>query len=177
MTLDWMPSEIRPLVETATEPQRVAATLWAEARSEPVQGIIAVANVIRNRYQHPGWWGQDPSDVVTKKAQFSCWTPAGGAGNYKRLLGLMQQFAAGTPITDPGVRECIGIAHLLLGDYLRDNTKGADHYHTATLTPRPAWAMGHTPVIQVGSHVFYADIQPRSAASGRKSHVEMMQHG
>jgi len=155
MDTKWMPDEMRPLVEQATEPQRVAATLWAEARSEPVQGIIAVANVIKNRYTRPGWWGKDPSDVVTKKAQFSCWTPAGGDRNYKRLLSLMQQFAAKTPITDPGVRECIGIAHLLLGDYLRDNTKGGNHYHTATLTPRPKWAREETPLTQVGAHVFY----------------------
>ena len=158
MTLDWMPDEMRPLVEQATETQRVAATIWAEARSEPVQGIIAVANVIKNRYTHPGWWGTSPSDVVTHPQQFSCWTPQGGAGNYARLLDLMRQLVAGTPITDPGVRECIGIATLLLGNYLRDNVKGSTHYHTSTLAPRPAWAKGVTPTIQVQGLVFYAGL-------------------
>lgn len=159
MNLDWMPAEIRPLVEKATEPQRFAAVLWAEARSEPVQGIIAVANVIRNRYTHPGWWGSTPSEVVTAPRQFSCWTPVGGGGNYKRLLVLMQQFTSGEPIADIGVRECIGIAQLALGNYLRDNVKGSTHYHTATLTPRPAWAKGLTPTIQVAGHVFYAGVK------------------
>jgi len=159
MTLTWLPDEMRPLVEKATDAQRVAATLWAEARSEPVQGIIAVANVIRNRAQKPGWWGSGYSGVCLQKDQFSCWTPAGGQRNYDRLLGLMQQFSAGTPITDPAVRECIGIAHLAIGDYLRDNTKGSTHYIVATMTPRPKWAQGHTPVIQVGNHSFYRDIK------------------
>lgn len=159
MTLDWLPADMRPLVEKATDAQRVAATLWAEARSEPVQGIVAVANVIRNRAKKPGWWGEGYSGVCLAPKQFSCWTPEGGQRNYDRLLTVMQQFAAGTPITDPGLRECIGIAHLAMGDYLRDNTKGSYHYHTATLSPRPKWAKGHTPVVQVGSHVFYSDIK------------------
>lgn len=159
MKLTWLPDEMRPLVEQVTEPQRVAATLWAEARSEPVQGIVAVANVIRNRAQKPGWWGKDFSGVCLAKAQFSCWTPAGGQRNYDRLLALMQQFVKGEPITDPGVRECIGIAHLITGDYVRDNTKGSTHYHTATLTPRPAWARNVTPAVQVAAHVFYNDVK------------------
>lgn len=159
MTLDWLPPEMRPLVEQASEAQRVAATLWAEARSEPVQGIVAVANVIRNRVKNPGWWGKSYSGVCLAKDQFSCWSPKGGQRNYDRLLGLMQLFAAGTPITDPGQRECIGIAHLVLGDYLRDNVKGATHYHSAVMTPRPTWAKGHVPVVQVGGHSFYAGIR------------------
>lgn len=159
MTLDWLPVEMRPLVEKATEAQRVAATLWGEARSEPVQGIIAVANVIRNRVKNPGWWGDSYSGVVLAPKQFSCWSEAGGERNYQRLLGFMQLLAAGTPITDPSQRECIGIAHLVIGEYLRDNTKGSTHYHTATLAPRPKWAKGQVPVIQAGNHSFYAGIQ------------------
>lgn len=166
MNLDWLPAEMRPLVEKATEAQRLAATLWAEARSEPVQGIVAVANVIRNRVQadlgndgKPDWWGEGYSGVCLAPKQFSCWTPAGGQRNYDRLLGLMQLFAAGTPITDAAQRECIGIAHLVMGDYLRDNTKGATHYHTAGMTPRPSWTKGTVPAVQVGGHVFYNDVR------------------
>lgn len=175
MKLDWLPADMRPLVEQATEAQRLAATLWAEARSEPVQGVVAVANAIRNRVKadlgndgKPDWWGEGYSGVclkgvIDKKTgkpigQFSCWSPEGGQRNYDRLLGLMRQFAAGTPITDPGVRECIGIAHLTIGDYLRDNTKGSTHYCVATMTPRPKWAKGLTPTVQVGSHTFYNNV-------------------
>ena len=158
MTLDWLPADMRPLVEQATETQRVAATLWAEARSEPIQGIVAVANVIRNRVQKPGWWGDNYSGVCLAPQQFSCWTPEGGQRNYDRLLILMQLFAAKTAVTDPGMRECIGIAHLVTGEYLRDNTKGSTHYHVATMVPRPAWAQGLTPTYQIGSHTFYAGV-------------------
>lgn len=158
MNLDWLAPEMKALVEKVTEPQRVAATLWGEARSEPIQGIVAVAHVIRNRVQKPGWWGKDFSSVCLSPNQFSCWTRAGGDKNYERLLSLMRQFADGKAIEEAGARECIGVAHLIIGNYLRDNTKSSCHYHTATLTPRPKWAKGHAPVIQVGRHVFYSDI-------------------
>jgi len=159
VNLDWLPAEMRFLVEGVTEAQRVAACLYGEVRSEPVHGIAAVANVIRNRVQKPGWWGSDYSTVVMAPSQFSCWFPAGGEGNYKKLLALMEQFAAKTEITDPAARECIGIAHLVMGNYLRDNTKGSFHYHVATMTPRPKWAMGHVPACQVSKHVFYSDVK------------------
>jgi N-acetylmuramoyl-L-alanine amidase len=159
VNLSWMPDEMRALVEQATEPQRVAATLWAEARSEPVQGIVAVANVIRNRARQPQRFGSSFSDVVTRPWQFSCWHPKGGQRNYDRLTSLMQQFVEGKQITDLAARECIGITHLMLNDYLRDATKGAVHYHTAKLQPRPAWAMGHVPSAQIGSHLFYSTVK------------------
>lgn len=161
MTLDlnWLPAEMKFLVDAVTEPQRVAACLYGEVRSEPVQGIAAVANVIRNRVNKGGWWGDTYSTVVMAPHQFSCWAPSGGEGNYKKLLSLMEQFAAKKEITDPGARECIGIAHLVMGNYLRDNTKGSFHYHVATMTPRPKWAMGHAPVTQCAKHVFYNDVK------------------
>ena len=159
MTLDWMPPEMRGLVEKVSEPQRAAATLYAEARSEPVQGIIAVANVIRNRARQPQRFGTSVSAVVTAPKQFSCWTPKGGPANYQRLLSLMQSFADGKQITDLGARECVGIAQLMLGDYLRDNTKGAVHYHAKSMQPRPVWAVGHAPSAQIGNHLFYSTVK------------------
>lgn len=158
MTLDWLTPEMRTLVEQANEGQRVAACLYGEARSEPIQGLVAVANVIRNRIRRPERFGASPSAVVLAPWQFSMWHPTGGEGNYKRVLQLMQQFVAGTQITDLGARECVGIAQLMLGDYLRDQTKGAVHYHALKQQPRPAWAMGHTPCVQISGHLFYNDV-------------------
>ena len=159
MNLDWLPPDMAALIEQATEPQRIAATLYGEARSEPVQGIIAVANVIRHRIRQPQRFGVSPSDVVTKKKQFSCWSPIGGEGNYRRVKALMQQFVDGSQIVDLGARECIGIAHLMLQDYLRDNVKGSTHYHTFKLIPRPEWTQGESPACQQGNHLFYNTVK------------------
>lgn len=159
MNLAWMPADMRALVEQASEPQRAAACLFGEARSEPIQGIVAVANVIRNRARQPQRFGHSLSAVICAPWQFSMWHPKGGEGNYKRVLGLMRQFVEGKQITDLGARECIGIAQLMVGDYLRDNTKGSVHYHAVKMQPRPSWAMGHTPAVQIGGHVFYATVK------------------
>ena len=50
-----------------------AKTIWAEARGEPLDGQIAVANVILNRAQQGGWWGDDVVKVCRKPKQFSYW--------------------------------------------------------------------------------------------------------
>jgi len=157
--LDWLEPDARPLVAGLTDPQVVAVCLYGEARSEPIQGIVAVANVIGNRVKKPSWWGKTYREVVLKPWQFSMWHPNGGAANYKRVLALVKQFAAKEAITDPGARECIGVAHLLLGDYLRDLTKGSTHYHSALMQPRPKWAQNVVPTCQIASHVFYAGIK------------------
>ena len=159
MKLDWLTADMRALVEKVNEGQRVAACLYGEARSEPVQGIVAVANVIRNRVRQPERFGHSASDVVCAPWQFSMWHPKGGERNYQRVLTLMQSFAEGKQITDLAARECVGIAQLMLGDYLRDSVKGSTHYLSTKLTERPAWALGHVPAVQVGGHAFYNDVR------------------
>lgn len=159
MNLDWLPLEMRPLVEKLTDAQTVALILYGEARSEPVQGIVAVGCVIRNRVRKPGWWGHDLKSVCVAKQQFSCLTPNGGAGNYKRVFAFAGKLAGGTQITNERERQCVWVAHGITGDFVIDVTQGSTHYHTATLQPRPNWAMGHVPVVQIGGHVFFNDVQ------------------
>lgn len=159
LNLDWMPLELRPLVTAFTDPQMVSLILYGEARSEPVQGIVAIGCVIRNRVRKPGWWGHDFKSVCAAKLQFSCLTPNGGAGNYKRVVTFAEKLASGVQITNERERQCVWIAHGIVGDYVIDLTKGSCHYHVAAMTPRPQWAMGHVPVVQVGSHVFFNDVK------------------
>ena len=156
---DWLPLELRPLVDKLTDAQIVALVLYGEARSEPVQGIVAVGNVIRNRVRKPGWWGHDFKGVCTAKQQFSCLNPIGGAGNYKRVVAFAQKLAGGTQITNERERQCVWVAHGIVGDYAIDQTKGSTHYHVAAMQPRPAWAMGHAPVAQIAAHVFFNDVK------------------
>ena len=66
-----------------------AKTIWAEARGEPLEGQIAVANVILNRARQGGWWGDDIAEVCCKPKQFSCWN--GGDPNRARMDGLELQ--------------------------------------------------------------------------------------
>lgn len=158
MTLDWLPAELRPFVEPASDAQIVALVLFGEARSEPVQGIIGVGCVIRNRVRKPGWWGTDFKSVCLAPKQFSCLFPAGGAANYARVLAFAKKLQDGTQITNARERQCVWIAHGIVGDYVIDATKGSTHYHTLATIPRPTWTNGHPPTVQIASHVFYANV-------------------
>lgn len=144
-----------------TDAQIVAVTLYGECRSEPIEGIIAVANVIKNRVQadlggdqKPDWWGEGWRGVCLKPWQFSCWHPEGGEGNHAKVRELVTALLAG-PVTDRQYVECAAVATCIMRDWFRDNTKGSDHYHVATMIPRPTWAKGRVPVTQVAKHVFY----------------------
>ena len=134
----------------------VALTIYGEARGEPIEGKIAVANVLRNR-RRSGRWGTSYASVCLAPLQFSCWTPKGGAENYATLSELADRLGyAGTP-DDPVVRECYGVAAGLEA-WIRDNVAGATHYHVATMRTVPKWAAGRDPVARIGDHLFYAGI-------------------
>lgn len=165
-SLAWLPEEMRELVTKATEAQIVSLVLYGEARAEPVQGIVAVGCVIRNRVKadlhndkKPDWWGEKYSGVCTAPWQFSCLTPKGGEKNYKAVLALANRMVSGLPVNGEHERQCIWIAHGIIGDYALDNVKASFHYHSASMIPRPKWAQGHTPVTQIGAHVFYNDVK------------------
>lgn len=159
MNLDWLEDDMRGYIDKMTEPQRVALVLYGEARSEPIEGLIAVGNVIRNRVKAQTWFGKTYSEVVTRKRQFSCLHPIGGKSNYKRVLAFAKALAIHDEIVSLKERESIWVSHGVLGDYVRDLTKGSTHYHVAAMAPRPEWAKNVVPTIQVGAHVFYNNVK------------------
>lgn len=154
------------MIDTAhlSDVQVLACTLYGEARSEPTEGIIAVACVIRNRAHAPRWWGNGYREVCLKASQFSCWSPEGGAGNHQKLENLVANLNQGV-VTDSRYKECAWIATGVINDWCRDVTSGADHYHVAGMTPRPSWAQAHSPIKQVAKHVFYRLALPKPKAA------------
>jgi N-acetylmuramoyl-L-alanine amidase len=165
MSKDWLEPELRAALEPLQEWQIVALVLYGEARSEPIEGLVAVANVLRNRVKRPSWWGSTYTEVATAKRQFSCLHPLDGERNYQQVLRVAQALAGNQPVvTAKGVPDqkyltCAWTARGLVAGFLPENTKGSTHYHTAALTPRPNWAQDHVPVCQRGAHVFYAGVK------------------
>ena len=133
----------------------LALTIFGEARSEPIEGKIGVANVAKNR-RVTGRWGSTYETVCLAPLQFSCWSPKGGLSNYTMIHALSEQIATGHRPDDPVLTECYGLARAI-DVWLRDNTHGATHYHTVNLMP-PAWARGHAAVAHLGNHLFYVGI-------------------
>jgi spore germination cell wall hydrolase CwlJ-like protein len=136
----------------------VALTIYGEARGEPIEGQIAVANVIRNRVRD-GRWGPGYTAVCQAPHQFSCWTPEGGLSNFMIVDHLRQALDRGAPLPDdPTLKACVGIAHAL-DAWIPDTVRGATHYYADWLKRPPAWAKGHSPVALVGHHLFFRGIR------------------
>lgn len=126
----------------------LARTIFGEARGEPIKGLEAVANVVLNRVRISSkkgryWWGNGIIGVCQKPYQFSCWNR--GDPSYQRLIS----------VTDKNIHfaTCLRIARRAVIGALKDNTKGATHYHADYVSPY--WAKGEAPVITIGRHIFY----------------------
>ena len=119
----------------------MAATIWGEARSEPLTGRIAVGGVIKNRAARPGWWGRDVLSCCISPGQFSCWWDA--QGQNVRLIDD----------SNAAFKVCLEIAGWVLSGAEPDPTGGADHYHRSDIAP--AWSKGNAPACVIGRHVFY----------------------
>jgi spore germination cell wall hydrolase CwlJ-like protein len=124
-----------------------AKTIWAEARGEPLEGQIAVANVILNRARQGGWWGDDVVKVCRKPKQFSCWNK--GDPNRAKMNNLELQ--------DRAFARAVSVAAGACAGDMADTTGGATHYHTAAI--EPSWAAGHEPSARIGNHVFYNSVR------------------
>jgi spore germination cell wall hydrolase CwlJ-like protein len=124
----------------------LARTIYGEARGENQEGRIAVANVIINRANHGGWWGDSIKKTCLKPYQFSCWNAKDP--NREKLLKVT--------IDDEDFRDCLEIAALAVNGDLMDNTKNATHYHTTATAPK--WAETGTRVATIGNHIFYNNV-------------------
>jgi spore germination cell wall hydrolase CwlJ-like protein len=145
----------------------LAITLYGEARSEPVEGRIAVGSVIRNRLRTPRRFGQTYRAVCHARAQFSCWWAFGGELNYAAVYRLARATVEHQALPLRGeelklYQECQFIAEGIIAKQLRDRVKLATHYYNPlAMKPRgtvPEWARGLTPVAKVGQHLFFAGV-------------------
>jgi len=136
----------------------LAVTLWAEARDQPIEGLVAIGHVIKNRRAHPTRYkATEPSyrGIVLAHDQFSCWTP-GPDANHQALLALARRVVGGESPDDPAWRECAWVAVGIIEDRLRDRAQGSTHYLTQDLyrDHPPIWATRLRWVADLGSHVF-----------------------
>ena len=139
-----------------TDLETMALTVWAESRGESPNGQRAVAWVIRNRLNNPGWWSRNAGDGIPDDTlaavcrdpwQFSCWNPSDPnryrlndsktreKGDYLAILKICIEVMAAAPEADI--------------------TKGADHYCTSAVVRNTRWARGRAPVVVIGAHHFF----------------------
>lgn len=128
----------------------IALTVYHEARGEPYDGQLAVAEVVVNRIQDAAFPG-DACAVMREDrgpeawdCQFSFWCD----GRSDRPTDMVAWAVALEVARDAEAGMGLGIA--------------ATHYHTISVSP--AWADHMTPVGRIGNHVFYIDQRPLAPA-------------
>ncbi len=119
--------------------------LWAEARGEPLLGILAVAWVIGNRARRRR---KTLAYIILEPKQFS-WTNADDPNRLKVLDAWR---------TDPdGWGRVDIVAHLYEDGATTDPTGAALNYYRPINGNHPAWGRGHQgwrEHVTIGNHIF-----------------------
>lgn len=117
----------------------LALALFFEARGEPIEGQLAVADVIIERTKSPRY-PDNVCDVVFQSHQFSFVqnneTPSPSGRAWDNARNLSQSILLGE-VPLPGL--------------------GATHYHATYVSPY--WVNGADLVLEVGGHRFYAGVE------------------
>ena len=126
------------------QPRCLAQAIYFEARSETVEGQVAVAQVVLNRVTNPRY----PSTICDVVFE-----------NERRRHRCQFSFACDGRSDNPAEagawRQARQVAQLLLTHEVRDQTASATHYHANYV--KPYWADRLEATGQVGRHVFYRE--------------------
>lgn len=176
--------EIRLAILAAlTDAQIVGLTAWAEARSRldptrgwvsnPLDAMIDIIDVVRNRTRDKRWVALGPRGVCLQRWAFSCWEPTGGADsnkdplhladNFEQLFDRAQRLAAGE--VSAKLDACVGAATTRLGldTLVGVAIQNATHYYAPlSMVPKgrvPKWVNGATFTAERFGHKFYANVR------------------
>lgn len=120
----------------------LAVAVFFEARSEPIEGQYAVAEVVMNRVMDPRW-PDTICGVVFQDRQFS-FTHDGKSDK-------MEKYAQNDVIEWKAMNQARTIAKQVFDEGYTELE--ATHYHATSV--RPSWAKHYKQVGRIGSHVFY----------------------
>lgn len=122
----------------------LSAVIWGECRGVDPMEARAIAHVVVNRANRPGWWGKDIKSVCMAKSQFSCLN-----SNDPNLAKIL----AGD-FSDGNWSTCQREAADAISGASKDPTGGAVAYH-ATYISKPADFGSAKPLCTIGKHKFY----------------------
>lgn len=144
-------------LEELTEREILGLTIIGEARGEPIEGQVAVGNIVRNRVRKSKKTYQN---ICLAPLQFSCWNH--DDPNRAFLVTLAERLFDGQQITDPYLRQCMFIAQGIVDDIILDNTLGAENYMTQSLfysDKRPKWARKTINHKLYGKQIFFTALR------------------
>jgi N-acetylmuramoyl-L-alanine amidase len=140
-------------LERSSDAELLARCIWGEARSESIEGKLAVAHVVLNRVKAQSYYGRTVKEVMLKPWQFSCFNE--NDPNLAKILGLKTD--------NPGLAYCQAVADMALLSHSQDPTGGATHYHTTSIKPSWANSSQMTFLCRIGNHLFYRESLNRNA--------------
>ena len=127
----------------------IATAIYFEARGEPGDGQIAVAQVIHNRVEDPRY--PDTACDVVKQGYYLNNTPV----RDKCQVSFWCDGKSDSPRNINAWHDALYLAYI--SDRIPDRTKGATHYHTTEVYP--AWAYTGEVTTKINKHVFYAGVK------------------
>jgi spore germination cell wall hydrolase CwlJ-like protein len=141
----WLNDPLPPNTKSATEVRCLATAIYFEARGEPEEGRIAVAQVVLNRVKNPAYPNTICGVVYQNK-------------NYRNACQF--SFACDGIVDRINDRESWSEAQALATRILNDDRTlylsdvgAATHYHANYVRPR--WARTMSKVDKIGRHIFY----------------------
>lgn len=145
-------------IKVLSDKEILALTLIGEARGEPIESIIAVGCVVRNRLLINPVSYKTYTDVCLKPFQFSCWNS--NDKNKALLEDIATKMINDQNIDDIYLRQCIFIANGIIDFDLVDSTKSAEYYVVSKLLEDPAltpsWAKRRRYELVKGNHTFFS---------------------
>ena len=112
-------------------------TVFLEASGEPMEGKIAVAEVIRNRAKRSG---ESFDEVCLKPNQFSCWN-----SRVYSDLRLFQMTGA----------DWQAASRAWVESEFSNITNGSTHFHTISISP--SWSRKMKRTVRISNHQFYKE--------------------
>lgn len=135
---DWLARQ--PAAGGDREWECLTQALYFEARGEPLKGQFAVAEVILNRVDAPGY-PNSVCGVVQQASRKGCQFSYICNGKSDRIRERDAYALAGK------------VAQLMLDGGPRALTDGATHFHSRAV--RPGWARQFARTTEIGKHLFY----------------------
>jgi len=126
-----------PEADLSGDMKCLAEAVYFEARGEPLDGQLAVAEVVINRTQS-GRYPTDYCSVVTQPAQFS----------FVRRGVIPRPDIASTAWA-----KAKAVAQIAHQDMWNSEAKDALFFHAASV--RPSWARAKTTLARLDTHIFY----------------------
>ena len=125
----------------------LSLNIYEEARGEPLEGKVAVANVVRNRVEsdkYPNTYCEVVKQRRGNICQFSWYCDSRIRKPYFRSMQLPDAQA---------FKFAVEISLKIMDNIIIDNTEGSTHFHATYVSPY--WNKYLVQTVQYGEHIFY----------------------